>query len=73
MKTWRIYSVSIGSPGTTGYKPRQDYGTIEGATEMRALDNLAARIDQPRVRRTFSIPVLGIGSLKVEEIVKEAS
>lgn len=64
--------MSIGSPGTTGYKPREDYGTIQGETEMRALDNLCARIDQARIPRTFSVPVLGIGSLKVEEMKEDA-
>ena len=68
MTLWRIYSMPVGRPGTAHYKPREDFGTIDGDTEMRALDNLCARIGQPRIPRTRSIAVMGIGSLKVEKI-----
>lgn len=68
MTTFRIYAAAVGRPGSAIYKPRQDFGTIEAESEMRALDLVAEKIGERHLPRTRSIPVMGIGSIKVEAI-----
>jgi hypothetical protein len=66
-KTFRIYSVAIGRPGVSYYKPRQEFGTIEATGKMDALDKIAEKIGERHIKGLHSIAVLGVGSLTVEE------
>lgn len=68
LRRFRVYRAAIGRPDCAYYKAREDYGVIVATDELRALDELAAQLDVTRVRRTRSVAVLGVGSLKVEAI-----
>jgi hypothetical protein len=66
-KTYRVFAAAIGRPGTDMYVPRQDFGTVQAPNAMRALDIVAERIGERHQERHQSIPVMGVGSVMVEE------
>lgn len=72
MTTYRIISPAIGRPGTSIYRERLTFGTIEASSKMEALDRLAHTLGVTRIRRTHSIPVMGMGSVTVEPVEESA-
>lgn len=74
-RTFKIYRSQVGNPrDEEHFQPREDLTTIEARSAYDALDKIAARINageatSQHVRRVgYSIPVLGFGSIKAEEI-----
>lgn len=68
MTKFRVFSPAVGRPGSGFYRAREDFGTVEAPSAMRALDILAGRIGVPHIERHHSIAVLGVGSIKVEPV-----
>lgn len=68
MTEFRVFSPAVGQPGTGYYRAREDFGTVEAPSAMRALDIIAERIGVHHIERHHSIAVLGVGSIKVEPV-----
>jgi len=68
MTKFKIISMQVGRPGASIYKPAETLGYIEAPSKMRALDAVAEKIGARHMPRTHTIPVLGIGSITVEEV-----